>query len=200
MCGGDGVTRLFTIKCMIKEYPILLTMIATLVLALMMAIMNQIVECGIIIDPYDNSRHIDNRFIHFGDSLWFIFVTFTTVGYGDYYPKTMIGRVIAVAAALVGSFTLSLLVVMVDKEFLLIPKEQRILNFIDRVNSKDNIRTQSSKYIMTFMKYYKYKREIVNELERSVVDTDLVKEKADILKEVIFDRIAHKRKFKRFIQ
>lgn len=37
-----------------------------------------------------------------GDALWWAFVTITTVGYGDFYPVTIEGRLIAVALMLVG--------------------------------------------------------------------------------------------------
>lgn len=36
------------------------------------------------------------------DALWWSFVTITTVGYGDYYPTTAIGRVIASALIMAG--------------------------------------------------------------------------------------------------
>ncbi len=44
------------------------------------------------------------------DALWWAFVTITTVGYGDYYPVTLIGRIIATAllvagVAMFGTFT-----------------------------------------------------------------------------------------------
>ena len=38
-----------------------------------------------------------------GDSLWWAIVTITTVGYGDYYPVTVLGRW-AAAALMVGGF------------------------------------------------------------------------------------------------
>ncbi|WP_342768382.1 ion transporter [Kushneria sinocarnis] len=37
-----------------------------------------------------------------GDALWWAFVTITTVGYGDYYPVTTAGRVIAVFLMIAG--------------------------------------------------------------------------------------------------
>jgi voltage-gated potassium channel len=45
-----------------------------------------------------------------GDALWWSFVTITTVGYGDYYPTTIEGRIIAVllmttGVGLFGTFT-----------------------------------------------------------------------------------------------
>lgn len=50
---------------------------------------------------------------NFGDSIWWAFVTLTTVGYGDYYPVTTWGRTIAVllmvgGVALVGITTATL--------------------------------------------------------------------------------------------
>ena len=36
------------------------------------------------------------------EAIWWAFVTVTTVGYGDYYPVTTIGRLIAVALMLTG--------------------------------------------------------------------------------------------------
>jgi voltage-gated potassium channel len=37
-----------------------------------------------------------------GDALWWAVVTIATVGYGDYYPVTAVGRIIAVFVMLSG--------------------------------------------------------------------------------------------------
>jgi len=55
----------------------------------------------------------------FGDALWWSLVTVTTVGYGDFYPVTTMGRLIAAALmvvgiALVGAVTASLAAWFVD--------------------------------------------------------------------------------------
>ena len=39
---------------------------------------------------------------NFGDALWWSGVTVTTVGYGDVYPVTHVGRMVAFALMLVG--------------------------------------------------------------------------------------------------
>lgn len=38
----------------------------------------------------------------FGDALWWAIVTITTVGYGDYYPVTLAGRIVASVVMLLG--------------------------------------------------------------------------------------------------
>jgi Ion channel len=45
-----------------------------------------------------------------GDALWWAVVTIATVGYGDYYPVTAVGRIIAVMMMLSGIGTFILLV------------------------------------------------------------------------------------------
>jgi voltage-gated potassium channel len=47
-------------------------------------------------------RSPDANIITGGDALWWGFVTITTVGYGDYYPVTGLGRVTAVVVMLAG--------------------------------------------------------------------------------------------------
>lgn len=37
-----------------------------------------------------------------GDALWWVFVTISTVGYGDYYPVTTLGRIIAICIIICG--------------------------------------------------------------------------------------------------
>jgi voltage-gated potassium channel len=50
----------------------------------------------------------DGRRIHsFFDALWWSAATITTVGYGDIYPVTAVGRIIAIFTMIVGISTLA---------------------------------------------------------------------------------------------
>lgn len=51
----------------------------------------------------DAERGADNANIQsFGDALWWAASTVTTVGYGDYFPVTTVGRIVAFVLMLVG--------------------------------------------------------------------------------------------------
>ncbi|HEX9226911.1 MAG TPA: potassium channel family protein [Arthrobacter sp.] len=60
----------------------------------------------------DVERSADGaKILNFGDSLWWAFITITTVGYGDYYPVTLEGRLIAVALTVSGISLIGLVTV-----------------------------------------------------------------------------------------
>jgi voltage-gated potassium channel len=54
-----------------------------------------------LVEDVGTGRRIDS----FGDALWWSATTISTVGYGDIYPVTVIGRVIAVFTMIVGVST-----------------------------------------------------------------------------------------------
>ena len=53
---------------------------------------------------YD-AEHQAGNIKSFGDAVWWSFVTMTTVGYGDYFPVTIPGRIVAVGL-MIGGITL----------------------------------------------------------------------------------------------
>ncbi|MEX1077588.1 MAG: potassium channel family protein [Homoserinimonas sp.] len=60
-----------------------------------------IVVAGLgILDVEQNAD--GSNITNIGDAFWWAFVTITTVGYGDYYPVTVAGRLIAVGLMIAG--------------------------------------------------------------------------------------------------
>jgi voltage-gated potassium channel len=63
-------------------------------------------------------RHAPGANIHsLGDSLWWAVVTVTTVGYGDFYPVTVQGRVVAGLIMATGLITLAVVTAQVASSF-----------------------------------------------------------------------------------
>ena len=73
-----------------------------------------------------------------GDGIWWALVTITTVGYGDYTPQTMIGRVVGGVLMVAGMFTLALFAGIVGHSLLnavlSIRSEQiRMSDYVDHI-------------------------------------------------------------------
>jgi len=62
--------------------------------------------------------------------MWCTIITMTTVGYGDYYPKTHIGRLIGVIACLWGNFITSIMVVSLTFSSEFTPQQRKAYDLI----------------------------------------------------------------------
>ena len=71
-------------------------------------------------------------------------ITLTTVGYGDFYPKSHMGRFIAVLIGFWGVFFVSLFVVALNSIMTLDSAEGKAILLLKRVRYKDNLKSESA--------------------------------------------------------
>lgn len=74
-----------------------------------------------------------NDISDFQNALWLTIITMTTVGYGDYYPRTTFGRVIDVLLVVWGTFIVSLMVVVLTNTLNMDQSEKRALIVLNRL-------------------------------------------------------------------
>ena len=65
----------------------------------------------------EHPRHFNNSknpqdLEDINNSIWLTIITMTTVGYGDFFPRTLIGRIIDFVLVIWGIFIVSLMVVV----------------------------------------------------------------------------------------
>ncbi len=65
------------------------------------------------------------KFGSLADSMWWSFVTLTTVGYGDLYPVTLGGRLVAVVTMIMGIGIFGTFISLIGSSFLSTMREQR---------------------------------------------------------------------------
>ena len=85
-------------------------------------------------------------------------MTLTTVGYGDYYPVTLAGRVFSFMICLAGLVFISLGFVSLINLIKLSIKEERAINVIKKLETFWNYKDRSAWLITAFFRLSKYKK------------------------------------------
>jgi len=81
---------------------------------------------------YQNIEYADPRyqdFTYIWNGVWLAFVTLTTVGYGDFYPITHLGRFFATIAAFWGIFLISMIISVTSEGLSLNDLEKRVSRY-----------------------------------------------------------------------
>jgi len=76
-------------------------------------------ECpgSLVYLTYDEAKWSDEMYSSIPDSFWWCIVTFTTVGYGDKYPRTTAGRTLCALTMFCGIFFLAMPLTIVGSSF-----------------------------------------------------------------------------------
>ena len=88
------------------------------------------------------------------NSFWFVFVTMTTVGYGDFFPKTQVGRVITIFCSLVGCYFVSSMMVFMTNKTAKNEKEEKSFKLIIRLQYRKIVRDYQSKLIFHAIEFF----------------------------------------------
>lgn len=99
---------------------------------------------------------IDNVF----EGVWYCFITFTTIGFGDIVATTLIGRIITIIIALYGMFIVSLITgVLINyyQEINKIKVKESVEQFMDKLEKLPELSKEELKLISEKVKNKKYK-------------------------------------------
>jgi hypothetical protein len=118
ICGKEGIEAdtIFAMKALMKERPFLLLTINFLISSTIFAFAVRCAERPYY-DTWTASSSENKGMLSYQDfsfitnAWWLIVVTMTTVGFGDYFAKTYIGRIVSIIATFYGVFLVSLMVV-----------------------------------------------------------------------------------------
>uniref|UniRef100_A0A673GGE9 Potassium voltage-gated channel, subfamily F, member 1a n=1 Tax=Sinocyclocheilus rhinocerous TaxID=307959 RepID=A0A673GGE9_9TELE len=94
--------------------------------ALAVALKSSLKELGLML-TYMTQSHPETMLTSILQSLWWGIIAMTTVGYGDIYSKTTLGRCNAAASFLCGIVAIALPVHLIINNFILVYNKQRVL-------------------------------------------------------------------------
>ncbi len=105
----------FSLKCLFKDNPLILIFIFFFTSSLIFSFQIYLAERYAFLANKDYySLGLNTICNDFLNSFWLILMTITTVGYGDYFPQTPLGRMIILVVAVWGTFIVSIMVVVVS--------------------------------------------------------------------------------------
>lgn len=99
-----------------------------------------------------------NDFSSYSISVWNILVTSITIGYGDVYALTQLGRTIAIMTGMIGCITTALLITGISRAVALTKEEERAYNAFLRLQFRSDLRTKAKRVIQAFIIYWAYRR------------------------------------------
>lgn len=145
---------LFTIKCAMKKWPFGFTFSAYLLSIPFFGWMLRIAERPFSKD--DRSGFVGYDYIN---SMWNVIITMTTVGYGDYFPRTYFGRAVIFFVCIWGTMIISFMVVTITNIFELDPLEAKTFGLLERLEVKETLRKQAADVVTNIIRGKKVSRE-----------------------------------------
>ena len=82
--------------------------------------------------------------------MWNIIITISTVGYGDYYARTTLGRIVIFFVCIFGVFVVSLMVVTLTNSLMTTSLENKAIIVLQRIEMKKSI-IETAGTVLTIM-------------------------------------------------
>lgn len=154
---GAKLSLFFSFKSLLITYTFSTLILCTLIICSCLAYMLKIIE-GPLHSLIDLEEYDINDYSKFTNCFWNVLVTMTTVGYGDYFPRSFLGRLIGIITALAGTVVVALIVSFFQGQTSLDEAENTTYNFIKRIRDKDRLKESAASYFKWNYKYILTKR------------------------------------------
>ena len=99
---------------------------------------------------------------------WCIFITMTTVGYGDYYPKTLLGRLVIFITSISGVILSSLLIVSLSAYLTMQPNQSKSHLTLHRLGHQSKLKKEASDAMVETIKMTKFLSSKGKESEKGI--------------------------------
>ncbi len=137
---------IFILKCLLKKSPYFFFSISLLISIFFFTYCLRIFELPLAIKLEQES------FQSYLTTLWVVMITMTTVGYGDYNPKTIPGRLIGFILCIAGVFLMSLIVIILFQSLELTFEEKQALLIFNKLEAKKPLQQNAASLIKELWK------------------------------------------------
>jgi hypothetical protein len=180
---GRNLDLSFSLRALFIERTPVMLVICSFIICTMLSYMLKILN-----QPLELTK--TNNFKNFGNCFWYVAVTMTTVGYGDIYPDTTLERIIGYFIAISGTAVVALIVSFFQEQITMGDNEKNSLEFVERVNGKEELMDASVTYFKMNMLYLLNRKK----MEKGLIPQSEVNKNKLI--SLLKDRVESKKKFK----
>ena len=171
----------FALKAELKYRPFIILFLSILILVALCAFCLRTFEYGVINPKEEYKNLIDgNDLVYLLNCFWVIIITMVTVGYGDLYPRSHLGRGIVIIAAILGMLLTSLMIVSLGNLTEFTEQEKKAYNIIKKIQADDNALLKAGSVIGIFCKL-RYEIELKKRNKKNVVNNYINNKKENSL-------------------
>lgn len=152
---GKKLNLFFSFRALFVEHTAPMLVYCSIIICTMLSFMLKILS-----QPLTNEN--SQKFHNLMNCFWFVIITMTTVGYGDVFPESTLERVVGCAIAISGNVLVALIVSFFQDKTNLQTEEVNALDFIQRVNEKEEVMKASAAYFKANMLYIINKKKMEN--------------------------------------
>ncbi|OMJ91791.1 hypothetical protein SteCoe_5572 [Stentor coeruleus] len=149
---GAQANWLFSVKSILKIQPFYILIPLILISIIIFSVSTRIFERHFALS---NSSQ---DYSYIWNSAWLVMLTMTTVGYGDFFPRTHIGRFIIVLSCIWGIFIISMMIVTLSNFILFTNEEDRSFEYIKKVKALKASKRFARLYVKKQLEQYLYYR------------------------------------------
>lgn len=158
---GTNASFMFSVKSLMKRKPYSVLLSSLVVSVLIFGFVLRIFERPLSEASGQDFNSINNAF-------WVTLITMTTVGYGDFFPKSNIGRFIGILIAFWGVAFVSLFVVTLTNLLLFENGEEKSFILLQRLKSKDALKKQAVNVMTAAYRQKMTKRNFPNDMKKNI--------------------------------
>jgi hypothetical protein len=191
VCKLNGIlaNKVWALKCIIIEHQIMV------VVAMLIA---GVIIGGFCLRVFERpfrDPSVQDWFDDYGNAMWCIVITMTTVGFGDVFPITIFGRIIGTLACVWGILVIGLMMVAVQNMLFFDPGQGKSYILHERLKFKESFKKLAIGVLKSAFRFKVMSRKSVKEndpevskqrskYKRSIIEFQKAKLQSDILYEL----------------
>lgn len=169
-------------KLTYRDKPVTCIIFLTFISCFSLAYMLRLVESPVSKDlVFGDPNYDKNNYDLFSNSLWNVLVIYTTVGYGEFFPKTTLGMCVCVITSLYGIILVSIIIMTMQNLSQFNKREYSSKDLIDRLKAKNDLIEPSRNYFIENLRYLVIQNKYMTKLAK--LEKQYGNMKSDIEKE-----------------